>query len=577
VDLPRLPPEGLTPIAVSGPAATLGRYRIVSELARGGMSVVHLALMQGPARFHKLLVLKELKASLAQDPKLVAMFLAEARLAARLNHPHVVQTLEVGSDGARHYIVMEYLDGRPLSQMVARARSIGAPVPLHAHLAVLAAALDGLAYAHGATGYDGRPLGLVHRDVSPQNVFVTCDGQVKILDFGIAKAADMVGDTGIGVLKGKIAYMAPEQAAGRPLDARVDVFAAGVMLFEAATQRRFWANSGNDWQIVQALARGELPTRDPRTLLGVDSELRWIIQTCLAPDPADRYPSAGALLDDLRPLVRKLTPPSFGVRELGQRVRELFATDRARMQALIEAQVAQASEAMDAGEEFAALSGATPSSISPVSSSIAQFKTTLSSTFGRASTGTKRLALAGAGAALVASAVLAAAPRGAPAPRAVAVSVSTLAASPPPPVAAVAAPLAAAPAALPAALAVAPPVAGVIVEIRATPAWAHVRLDGRAVPNPYMGRISRDGARHTIVVDAPGFFSQTDTFAADVDTEHAIALRGRPKAAGIATVEGSPAAVAGPAEPSVPAAAAAAPAGGAVTVRPIDSTNPYAR
>ena len=557
-----MPPEGLTPLAIPGAPTSLGRYRIVSELARGGMSVVHLALMHGPARFHKLLVLKELKASLAHDPKLVAMFLAEARLAARLNHPHVVQTLEVGSEGARHYIVMEYLDGRPLSQVVVRARGTGAAWPFHAHLAVIAAALDGLAYAHGAAGYDGRPLGLVHRDVSPQNVFVTCDGQVKLLDFGIAKAADMAGDTGTGVLKGKIAYMAPEQAAGRAVDARVDVFAAGVMLFEAATQRRFWAHAGNDWQIVQSLVHGELPTRDPHALSGVDAELRWIVQTCLAPDAADRYPNAGAILDDLRPLLRKLTPPSFGARELGQRVRDLFAPDRARMQALIESQIARASAAMDAGEDFAALSGGTPASLGPVSSPIANIGTTLSSTLGLSALGSKRVAvpaLVGLGAAAATAMVIFAGTRGSPAAHpstAAPVATNTVAAA-----------VLAAPAVVSPPNPAPAPATSETVEIRAAPAWARIHLDGRPVANPYVAQMPRDGAHHNVLVEAPGFFAQTDAFDADGDTVRALALRGRPRPAGAG----------GDAPPSNANASGGQATAAIGTVRPIDLSNPYAR
>ncbi len=561
-----MPPDGLGPVLVPVSPVTLGRYRIICELARGGMSVVHLGLMQGPARFHKLLVLKELKPSLTQDPKLVSMFLAEARLAARLSHPHVVQTLEVGSDGARHYIVMEYLDGRPLSHLIARARSVGAPLPLHAHLGIIAAALDGLAYAHGATGYDGRPLGLVHRDVSPQNVFVTCDGQVKILDFGIAKAADMANDTGIGVLKGKIAYMAPEQAAGKTIDARVDVFAAGVMLLEAATDRRVWAGAGNDWYIVQSLVNGELPTRDPAALGGVDAELRWIIQTCLAPDPADRYKNAGALLDDLRPVLRKLTPPSFGIREIGHRVRELFAPDRARMQAAIEAQIAHASETLESGDDFAALSGATPASLGPVSSPLSSVKTTLSSTISLTNPSGTRIASAAVGG-LAAVTLLAAAfiggPRAATTGHADTVAAATVLPAPP---------LVAAP---PVVRASAPPpvVAGpVIVELHATPAWAHIRLDGKPVPNPFIGRMPRDGTSHTVEVEAPGYVPLADAFLANDDVAKTIALRGRPRpVTGGAPVPESGRPVPGATPVSTPDPVANAPA------RPIDVSNPYAR
>src|SRR5579864_614515 len=165
---------------------TLGRYRVVAELAQGGMGVVYLALMRGPGAFNKLLVLKELKPDLFDDPAVVTMFMEEARLAACLSHPNIVQTVEAGTDGNRHYIVMEYLDGQSYHRVVSRARKVGRHIPFEFQATVLGSALEGLAYAHSARNYDGSPLGIVHRDVSPQNFFVGYDGQIKVLDFGIA-------------------------------------------------------------------------------------------------------------------------------------------------------------------------------------------------------------------------------------------------------------------------------------------------------------------------------------------------------------------------------------------------------
>src|ERR1700685_2482638 len=167
----------------------LGKYHLVAELARGGMGIVHLAAAQGPGGFNKLLVVKELKPELSHDECYVSMFLDEARLAARLTHPNIVQTIEVGSEGDRHYMVMEFLDGRSLHRLVRRFKDQGG-FPVAANLRLIAEALLGLQYAHDLQDFDGQALGVVHRDVSPLNVFVTFDGQAKVLDFGIAKSID---------------------------------------------------------------------------------------------------------------------------------------------------------------------------------------------------------------------------------------------------------------------------------------------------------------------------------------------------------------------------------------------------
>ena len=191
------------------------------------MGIVHLAASHGPGGFNKLLVVKELKPELSRDDTYVSMFLDEARLAARLAHPNIVQTIEVGSEGSRHYMVMEFLDGRSLHRTIRRFRDHGG-LPLGAHLRVIAESLLGLHHAHELVDFDGQPLDIVHRDVSPLNVFVTFDGQTKVIDFGIAKSVDSSLETKTGILKGRVAYMAPEQAWGQEVDRRADVYSAGV-------------------------------------------------------------------------------------------------------------------------------------------------------------------------------------------------------------------------------------------------------------------------------------------------------------------------------------------------------------
>src|ERR1700722_16531169 len=178
----------------SASASTLGKYRLIAELGHGGMAEGYLAVAGGPAGFNKLVVIKQIRPQLAEDPEFLGMFLDEARLAARLSHPHVVQTNEVGQEGERYFIAMEYLEGQPLNRIVHRLQKSGG-LPLALHLKIVGDALLGLHHAHELVDYDGTPLSVVHRDVTSHNVFVTYDGQVKVVDFGIAKALNSSTET----------------------------------------------------------------------------------------------------------------------------------------------------------------------------------------------------------------------------------------------------------------------------------------------------------------------------------------------------------------------------------------------
>jgi serine/threonine protein kinase len=319
------------------PAAELGKYRLIAELARGGMGVVHLAVVQGVAGFTKLLVVKELRKEFLDDDAFVSMFFEEARLAARLNHPNIVQTIEVGSEGSRRFLAMEYLEGQSLQRIIRRARRLGEPVSVGAQLRVLVEVLSALEYAHSLTGIDGAPLGLVHRDVSPHNVLVTYEGHIKLVDFGIAKTLDAVHETRGGVLKGKTTYMAPEQAACEPVDRRADVFAVGLMLWEAVVGRRPWEGHG-DVAILRSLLSGTVPQiEDARP--DVDPDLAAIVRRATSVDVEARYPTALAMRDDLESYIaaHKIAPTT--ARELAALVSQLFADDRQSLQALIDAQL----------------------------------------------------------------------------------------------------------------------------------------------------------------------------------------------------------------------------------------------
>jgi eukaryotic-like serine/threonine-protein kinase len=301
------------------------------ELGQGGTAVVYLAVAQGPAGFNKLLVLKAPKRALADDPEYRSLFLDEARLSARLNHPNIVQVNEVVEQDGVPIIVMEYLEGQPLVNLRTKA---GASFPQVMHLRILSEALSGLRYSHELKGYDGTPLNLVHRDMTPHNVFVTYEGQVKILDFGIAKLSTKGGaETETGVIKGKLRYMPPEQISGERVDCRTDVFAVGVMLWEAAAGKKMWSDF-TEATIMTRVLRGEIPSpREENPEVSV--ELDRIVMKALAPDPDERYATANALQADIDAYLQSVTTPST-LREVGQFVSQLFAESRQRTHAIIE-------------------------------------------------------------------------------------------------------------------------------------------------------------------------------------------------------------------------------------------------
>ena len=313
------------------------KYKVIADLGQGGMANVYLAVARGPSGFNKLVVLKSLRSDFAVDPEFLGMFLEEARLAARLNHPHVVQTYEVGEYAGRPVIVMEYLEGQTLANVELRAQ---ARLPLGLRLRVLLEALEGLHHAHELTDFAGRPLDLVHRDVSPQNIFITFDGHVKVLDFGIAKVVNSQVQTASGVIKGKVRYMSPEQMLGSPnVNRRADVYSVGVLLWEAATGKRMWQDQ-SDLQVLSSVARGSVPS--PRELRpDLSPTLEAICTRALALSPADRYATALEMANALEGELERLGTGASN-RQLGQLMRDLFCDVRARTRATIEAQLLEA-------------------------------------------------------------------------------------------------------------------------------------------------------------------------------------------------------------------------------------------
>ena len=270
--------------------AQFGRYELLKRLAGGGMGEVYLARQRGLAGFQKLVVIKTLLPHLCEDEELIAMFTDEARLSAQLIHPNICQVFEFDEIGGNYYIAMEYLRGEDLRRLFRACQEQGRPLPLPLICRIIADAAAGLAFAHSLRDPAGRPYGIVHRDISPQNILVTLDGGVKIIDFGIAKAAGRAQHTRTGALKGKCSYMSPEQASGATVDSRADIFALGIVLHELLTGRRLF-KAEDDAQTLARVRECRVPPPseiDP----GVDPGLDPIVLKALEKDPALRYESA---------------------------------------------------------------------------------------------------------------------------------------------------------------------------------------------------------------------------------------------------------------------------------------------
>ncbi|MBM4779591.1 MAG: serine/threonine protein kinase [Archangiaceae bacterium] len=268
------------------PGAVVGSYTLQREIARGGMGEIWLAHQRGAAGFERLVVLKRIITT-DDDEAAVQMFLDEARIASHLHHPNIVQVTELGQDGASYYLAMEYLAGQTLSRVGRRFTEQMGRFPLVFAAETIQAAARGLGYAHRRVDAEGKPLHIVHRDVSPQNIMVTYDAQTKVLDFGIARATGRLVKTATGLIKGKVAYMSPEQAMGQPLDARADVFSLGVILFELATGTRLYQRA-DDLVVLHHLAsRAPMPRASERA--PVDPALEDIIARALSLDPEERY------------------------------------------------------------------------------------------------------------------------------------------------------------------------------------------------------------------------------------------------------------------------------------------------
>jgi serine/threonine protein kinase len=325
----------------------VGRYEIVSLLGEGGMARVYLAVLRGPADFNKLGVIKQIRPELAWDKEFIRMFLDEARLAARLNHSNVVQTYQVVKDQGSYNLAMEYLEGQPLSEILEPKTRKG--ILLEEYLWILSQVLAGLQYAHTLTDYDGKPLGIVHRDVCPANVFVTYNGDVKLLDFGIAKASGALSATREGMFKGRLGYCAPEQLQGLTPDARIDIFAVGVMLWEVLAGRRITEGFTSVATAQARIAGEELKIRD--VCPQVAPKLADMCDRAMALDPEDRYPSAAAFQRDIDGYLDR-HPRRVRRTQLAERLQVYFERERRETRKRIEEQLAVPFDAGFASESW---------------------------------------------------------------------------------------------------------------------------------------------------------------------------------------------------------------------------------
>lgn len=281
----------------------LGKYVLLGRLGHGGMGKIYLAYMPGPAGIEKLLVIKRLHSHLTGDSVLVGNFLDEARLSMVLSHPNIVHTYDVGEVNGRYFMVMEYIDGQNLGVVLRTAKRSGRYPPSHVWGGMFVSVLEALHAAHTAVDARGRALNIIHRDISPQNVLITYEGVPKLVDFGIAKAAMRINETDAGVLKGKYAYMSPEQCQSEQLDPRSDIFAAGIVLWECLAGRRLYKSDS----VVKSVERilHEAPIPPTRVNADCDAELSKVVVKALQKRPRDRFATAEEFRDALDEAVRR--------------------------------------------------------------------------------------------------------------------------------------------------------------------------------------------------------------------------------------------------------------------------------
>ncbi len=480
------------------------KYQVITELGHGGMADVFLAVARGPAGFSKLTVLKQLREDSAKDSRFLDMLLDEARLAALLNHPNIVQTNEVGVDDAgRFFIAMEHLEGQSLAKLLQRLHDTQRELPLPVALRIAAGALAGLHYAHELVDFAGKRLEVVHCDLSPHNLFVTYAGQVKLLDFGLARAKSNATQALSGELRGKLYYMAPEQAVAQPVDRRSDIFAMGVVLWEMLTGHQLWRGQ-TDIAVACNLRFGEIP-RLASAAPQLPQSLASVCQKALAFRAEERYATAMEFQVALERVQDELSLRA-SAEDVGALVGEQFSEERNAVRGLVESHMAQRIAADEAREAEALVAGRPTAPLRTVSA---------------ATPSSRRLYPVALAAVVVAIAVgVMLKPEAVPAP-APGASV-TRHARPAPPSAIVARP------------------APIPVEIRVRTENAQIFWDDLPLRgNPFRGQFAPDAQVHRVRAEAAGYRSQTVVVTLDRELALDLTLEPEPSSA-IATTAQRP-------------------------------------
>ena len=338
-----------------GPGHVLGRYELLLPIASGGMAMVWAARLKGSRGFQKIVAVKTMLPKLSEDEQFEQMFLDEASLASQIRHPHVVEIMDLGEQQGILFLVMEWIDGVPLNQLMKTARPRGGvPVPVAVRIAMQACA--GLQAAHELKDGDGKLVGLVHRDISPQNILVTYDGVSKVVDFGVAKATALGGGATVaGQIKGKVAYMAPEQVKGGAIDRRVDLFAMGIVLYALTTGKHPFRRESEAATMYNICA--PTPVMPPRKVIpDYPLELERVVVKSLSKDPDRRYQTANEMLKALDQLPQHMRASTDD--DVGKFVMSLFGEKRAERHG-------QMSEALLRAEELARTRAAEPLLTSP--------------------------------------------------------------------------------------------------------------------------------------------------------------------------------------------------------------------
>ncbi|WP_437634151.1 protein kinase domain-containing protein [Sorangium sp. So ce854] len=349
--------------AASRRPMAIGRYRLLKKIGMGGMAEIWVASVAGISGVRKICVVKQILPHLADSPEFVRMFLDEARIAATLDHPNLVQMYDIEEVDGVPVIAMEYLHGEDLRTIKKSLRSANRRMPVEHAITIAVGVAAGLHYAHEKVGFDGKPLNIIHRDVSPHNVFVTYDGAVKILDFGIAKAANRVNETRDGALKGKVPYMSPEQCTSERLDRRSDIYSVGILLYEMTTGSRLFRRGATEFELMRAIV--EDPVMPPSQVCDdYPPELERIVLRCLERDRDRRYPTARDLQIDLEAFAREgrlatsaLALSSFMSELFGQRVeawRGALASEAELLSHIVEKQASMQNDDSFAGDLDAA-------------------------------------------------------------------------------------------------------------------------------------------------------------------------------------------------------------------------------